>query len=209
MSKPSTALSAFALLLLLLQPGCALLQPKPTEKNDAPRSQPASKSQPKGGGAQQQDEGTYPLDPRYRPLVAIVERPPLPGMSSTAATTISPKVYVVDLDRWLKKHPPGTALFEGVIRHEQLHARRQEAYPGGVDAWVQRYLNDVAFMWDEEQRGWAEQIKFLRYGGLKVSPEGVAKNLANYSNLKGSMVGYADALAWVQDVLANRWRPSK
>lgn len=196
-----------ALLLLLFCAGCGLLAPRPRSESGGGGSRGGTQqqsTQPAAKGA-----ARFELDPRYRPLVAIVERASLPFMSDTAATTISPEVFVVDLDGWLKKHPPGSSLFESVIRHEQVHAQRQEAYPGGVDPWVDRYLQDTAFMWDEEQRGWFEEIKYLRYGNLQIQPEGLARSLSRYRNLKGSMVSYEVALAWVQDVLNNRWQPTR
>ncbi len=179
--------------------GCVGLRPQRTD--DAP-------GDPGGGTASEpptDDEGVHRVDPRYAPVEAIVERPTLPGLSSTVATTIGTKVYVADLDGWLKRHPPGSATYDAVLLHEQVHARRQLA--AGVDPWVQRYLHDRAFMWDEEQRGWYVQLQHLRQQGLGIDVQAVARNLSKYRNLTGPMVSYDDALAWTEAVLAGRWTP--
>ena len=62
-------------------------------------------------------------------------------------------------------------------------------------------------MWAEEQAGWYEEIKHMGYGGLRRSAEDLAKILSGYQNLKGSMVSYAEALAWAKQVLDGSWRP--
>ena len=173
---------------------------QPAEPGQRPQPSPSPAERKPG---RQGDE--YILDKRWAPLEKIVERLPIPGMSNTAATTISPNVYVVDLDEWLAKHPPNQPLFDSIMLHEQLHALRQEKT--GVDDWVDRYLIDREFMWAEEQLGWYEQIRHLRSRGQRLIPEAIAKNLSRYRNLRGSMISYEEALKWVQDVMASRWRP--
>lgn len=85
------------------------------------------------------------------PVEAIVARMALPGLSSTAATTIGTKVYVADLERWLARLGPvrGGAPARAGPRAPPLAAR--------VEPWIERYLRDGAFMWAEEQRGWYVQ----------------------------------------------------
>lgn len=145
---------------------------------------------------------THALDEQYRPLEQIQETPLRPG---TAITTIGRTAYVNNLDEWLTRHPVGGPLYHAVLLHEQEHSTRQLNY--GLTAWLARYLRDIDFMRDEELRGWYIQVQECRRRGLQVSPEGVAKALSNYRNLVGRMMGYEDALTWVRDVLAGRWKP--
>lgn len=179
----------------------------PPARDDAPPSQ-----EQRGGPTPQRTPppeepaaNELRLDARWAPLEAIVERAALPGVSNTAATTIGTKVYVVDLQRWLKRHPQNSPLFEGVMLHEQVHSRRQLA--AGVDPWIARYVRDTAFMWAEEQLGWYAELQLLKSRGLAINVKGVAKSLSNYSNLAGDMVTYDEALKWVEAVLAGRWKP--
>lgn len=172
-----------------------------------PPSQPASANEQRQPGPQPAPaaEGVLALEARWQPLLRIEERIALPGVSSTTATTISPVVYVGDLRTWLKQHPPGSPHFEAVMLHEQVHARRQVA--AGVEAWVQRYAHDQAFMWAEEQRGWWVHVQHLQSCGFVVDPAAVARNLGRYRNLSGPMCPPAEALRFAQDATQNRWRP--
>ena len=179
------------------------------------RAEPAARSDSGGGGgekaAQQESSGrsryqpdergakVHPLPARYRPLTRIVGKAAFPFQSRTSISTIGDACYTPDLDGWLKKHPPGTPLFEATILHEQVHAKRQLA--AGVDDWVDRYLHDRAFMWAEEQRGWYVQLKHLQRRRLRLDAAAVGRNLAKYSNLGGSMVDAATGQAWAEDVL--------
>jgi hypothetical protein len=168
----------------------------PPQQQPAPQ-QPAPKQEPKR-------DDVYELDARWRPLERIQERIALPGMSSTA-TTISPVVYVEDLPGFLRRNPPGTPTFEALLLHEQLHAKRQVA--AGVDPWVQRYLQDTAFMWAEEQRGWYLQMQSLQRAGLRLDVKAIARSLATYRNLAGYMVSEAEAEKWATQVVQGQWRP--
>lgn len=213
------------LVLLLVTSGCELLQLK-LERRDGPDQRddergggggdappaappPSGRSDPQPSPRQQEpaSERVHLLEARWRPLERVEERPPLPGLSATTATTISPVVYVQDVQGWLKRHPPGSPHYEALLQHEQLHARRQVA--AGVDAWVQRYLRDREFMWAEEQRGWYVQIQRLQQAGFMVDPAAVARVLLQYRNLSGAMVGRDEALRWANDAVANRWTPPR
>jgi len=141
---------------------------------------------------------------RFRPLEQIKESALRPG---TAITTIGKTAWVWNLDKWLKLHPPDSPVYDAILLHEREHAIRQLAY--GTTSWVARYLRDTEFMRDEELRGWYLQLKEYQRRGLQTNPEGVAKVLAGYYNFSGHMIEYEDALTWVRDVLAGRWRPSE
>lgn len=144
----------------------------------------------------------HELDEQYRPLERVQESVLRPG---TAITTIGRTAYVNDLEKWLVDRPVGSPRYHAILLHERLHAQRQLDY--GLTSWLARYLRDVDFMRDEELRGWYIQLTEYRRRGLQISPEGVAKTLSNYRNLVGRMMSYEDALTWVRDVLAGRWRP--
>ena len=144
----------------------------------------------------------HDLAEQYHPLERVKESPLRPG---TGITTLGRTAYVNDLDEWLAKRPPGSALYHAILLHEREHTVRQLAY--GQTAWLGRYLNDTEFMWAEESRGWYIQLKEYQRRGLQVNPEGVAKTLAAYMNISGRMISYEDALTWVRDVLAGRWSP--
>jgi len=196
--------AARLLVLAMALAGCNL---ELVVRDDRPREEPSNGGA--GGGSQEPGEDggeRYALPAKYAPLEAIVERPAIPGLSSTAATTLSPYVYVVDLEDWLADHPVGTPVFDAVMLHEQVHARRQEAM--GVDAWRSEYLMSREFMWAEEQLGWYVHIQRLKRASRgRIVEEAIARNLSKYRNLRGRMVDYDAALAWVKDVVAGRWRP--
>ena len=146
----------------------------------------------------------YALDERWRPLVEVVERPDL-LVSDSISTTLGTRVYVANLDDWLRRFPPESVEQEALLLHEREHAVRQ--LDAGLGAWLARYLNDCAFMWREEQLGWFLQLRHLRTAGRPVFPAVIALALSDYRNLSGPMVGYEEALAWVEAVLSGAWTP--
>lgn len=162
------------------------------------------KSQEKEGWASAAGFARMDLADEWAPLETLHERPDMLGSGSTA-TTIGHTVYVEDLDEWLADRPIGSPRFNASMMHERLHAERQLAT--GVIAWIARYVTDTDFMWAEEQLGWYIQIRELRRTGYQLNLPGIAATLHGYRNLRGHMVGTAEALAWVEDVLAGRWVP--
>lgn len=46
--------------------------------------------------------------------------------------------------------------------HEQLHIDRQAVYPGGKDAWWDRYLTDPKFRFEEELASYQAQAEYIR-----------------------------------------------
>ena len=144
------------------------------------------------------------LEPEWAPLVEVVERPSL-VLTDETTTTLGTRLYVANLDGWERRYPEGSVEREALLLHEQEHARRQLA--AGLGRWLGRYLNDREVMWAEEQRGYALQIRHLALRGRPVNPQGLAATLHDYRNLEGRMVGYAEALAFVQAVLSGTWVP--
>lgn len=151
-------------------------------------------------------QSPYALDERWRPLVEVVERPDL-LVSETIATTLGTRVYVADLDAFLDRFPPDSVEQEALLLHEREHAVRQ--LDMGLGPWLARYLNDLEFMWREEQAGWSLQLRRLQAAGRPLFPAVIARTLAGYRNLEGRMVSEAEALAWVEAVLAGTWTPEE
>lgn len=209
-------------LSLALSTGCVEIRraddsgPREQSRAEPAAKQPARQSSGSGSGSKgaknsssyaPNEDGApvHVLPATYLPLKRIVGRRVFPFQSQTSITTIGEACYTPNLAAWLKKHPPGGPLFAAVMKHEQLHARRQLAT--GVDPWIDRYLNDGQFMWEEEQLGWYEQIQFLKGRGFRLDAKAIARNLKTYKNFRGRMVGYDEALKWANDVVGGRWRP--
>lgn len=142
--------------------------------------------------------GSIDLPDEFRPLRHVVEGHPLGG---TNVTTVGGYVVVSDLERY---EDLGDPVVRAVLLHERVHAIRQGRFP---PFWIARYLASREFAWAEEQRGWYEQIQSLRRQGQGVNAEWIAGVLSDYWHPMGKLVSYADALAWVQDVLSGRWAP--
>jgi hypothetical protein len=210
------ALTGLCLSTGALSTGCVeIRRADDSNPQEQSRAEPAAKEPARNTNSGAKNSSSYApnedgapvhaLPALYRPLKRIVGRRVFPFQSETSITTIGEACYTPNLAAWLKKHPPGGPLFAAVMRHEQLHARRQLAE--GVDPWIDRYLNDAQFMWKEEQLGWYEQIQFLKGRGFRLDAKAVARNLKSYKNLRGRMVGYDEALKWANDVVGGRWRP--
>ena len=144
------------------------------------------------------------VDEQYRPLEKVAETAIPRG---SWLTTVGKTCYVNDLDEWLERNPPGSISYHGTLIHEREHTVRQLAY--GLSAWIGRYLSDRAFMWAEEAIAWYIELRYYIQRGMRIDVEGVARSLSNYKNATGSMINYDDALRWVQDVVAGRWKPSE
>lgn len=142
---------------------------------------------------------TIELEPRWLPLVEVVERPAL-VLSDDTATTLGNRVYVADLGAWERRYPEGSPDREALLLHEREHAVRQART--GLGRWLVAYLDDADVMWEEERRGWALELRHLQRSGRPVNPEKIAAVLHGYRNLRGRMVSQPAALAFVRAVLA-------
>ncbi len=149
---------------------------------------------------------TFQLDEKWEPLVEMVERPALKN-GDGITTTVGTRIYRADIDSYLEKNPPGSAQFDSLLYHEQIHSKRQ--LHTGLAVWLSRYGTDTAFMWKEEQLGYYAQIINLRKRGLTINIEGIARALSGYKNFRGAMVSYEDAIVWVRDVVGGRWKPAE
>lgn len=143
-----------------------------------------------------------PIEEAWRPLEVMQERPEMLAPHSRA-TTIGDTLYVARLSEWVSRGPR----YQAAMRHEQEHSRRQMR--GSVLAWVAQYAYDRAFMWAEEQHAWFWQLTTLRKYKRRIDPQHVAKILSRLRNLAGPMVGYEEALTWVEAVLSGRWTPAE
>ena len=142
-----------------------------------------------------------PMPADWAPITTIVERPSVPTLGDTTVSTVSPYLIVKDIDEFWEAYPVGSPVLEALRRHEVIHAESQEAYDEGKIAWVKRYALDRSFRWDEEKRGWKEQILHLRNTGHLLNVGAIAEILSG----KGyDMINFAEARQWVLDVLAGR-----
>lgn len=144
---------------------------------------------------------TFDLDNKWKPLRTISERPGILA-KDTISTTIGSTLYVEDLDQWFERNPLGSQRFVGLMKHEQEHSKRQSKK--GVFKWLSKYLRNRDFMWNEEQRGYYLQFTSP---GYHYNVKSRARILSNYKNISGRMVSYEDALQWILDVRAGRWKP--
>jgi len=78
----------------------------------------------------------------------IVANPPcfdqikaaFPGATGNVIFTFGQVIY----------NPRNVPVSKELLAHEQIHGDRQDAYPGGWDAWWGRYLKDPQFRLEEE-----------------------------------------------------------
>lgn len=148
---------------------------------------------------------TLDLGPEWSPLEEVRERPSLPLVGDGTTSTVGRTVYVRDLGDWAERYPEGSAERTALLRHEQVHARRQ--LKRGVASWVASYLTSADRMWREEREGWRAEIEHLRAMGAwrHGRLERVARSLAGYRTLLGQrMVSEGAARAWVLEVLRGR-----
>jgi hypothetical protein len=148
---------------------------------------------------------TRDIEPEYRPLKTISERPDM-ILSSTAISTVGDTVYVVNLTNLLDSHPVGSVPYKALLLHEQEHAKRQAS--ARMVGWLARYLTDAKFMWNEESRGWYLELITLRNGGVTVNVQRVAGVLSSYKTILGArMISRANAETWISQVLSGQWVP--
>lgn len=46
--------------------------------------------------------------------------------------------------------------------HEEVHSGQQKAYPGGIEAWWDRYYTDVEFRREQETEAYRAQMAFIK-----------------------------------------------
>lgn len=157
----------------------------------------------------------YELGPEWKPLKEIRNRGFTSGpigsllglaiASDSTVTTVMPYIYVKDVDVFLKRRLPGSAQFTALLRHEQEHAKRQEAR--GLYSWIWNYLYNKEFALEEEKIGWYHELIMYKNSNLPINVDGVAATLATYVNLTGRITTFEEAKAWIYSVLNGSWKP--
>jgi len=143
----------------------------------------------------------YQLPDKWKPLETVIDRPGY-GEDDWWTTTLGSSVFVADLDAWLDFKKPGGSEFEATMRHERVHAIRQEKI--GLVKYVWKYLTDQKFRWHEEQLGWYVGLRTKDEYGVKWDIKSVVDSLRNYWPSLGSR---PDIQAWVTAVKNKKWRP--
>lgn len=143
---------------------------------------------------------TVDLPARYRPLRQISEGNPF---GRDVVTTLSPTVWVNDISKFDDLDDPR---IHALMMHELVHAKRQGKHWWQSWAWAMRYLVSPEFAWREEQLGWYVELQELRRMGMNINADWVANTLSSYTP---RIVSFAEARAWVDDVLAGRWHPEE
>lgn len=146
---------------------------------------------------------THPIPPHFEPLEELVERP---FGGNSFVTTFHNDVWVNDIEDFLKRKPEGSLSYNATLIHERIHSIRM-GNPFSSLWFGLVYLFDRDFMLEEEQIGWYFQLQYMKQKGILKPVEHTAAVLAKYDNLIGKMISYEDALKWVKDVLAGRWKP--
>lgn len=82
-----------------------------------------------------------------------------------------------------------------LLEHEEIHSADQLAYPGGPDAYIERYITDIPFRLEAEIKAYIVQLRYIKkkYGtnAALISLPTFAKHLS--STLYGSSISSADA----------------
>lgn len=141
---------------------------------------------------------TQELSSDWYPLTTLVERPDIGN--ERVVTTVSPYLYTSSLDWFNETYTPGSVPYEALRRHEVTHAKRQEA-SSSKTLWLQRYLTDKKFRYEEEKAGYKAGIEYYIKSGWAASPEGLAETLSGKAY--GSMVSYDEALIWTKKMIAD------
>lgn len=153
----------------------------------------------------------------HGPLNEICERVKLPWKhSDNVYTTVGTNVYTTSLERFNARHPHGSVEREALLRHEQVHARRQFDYldlPGEMAlwTWIARYTTDAKFMWQEEQHALYAGIIYLKEQGrwnqqdTFEKAEGLERSYRTVTGKK--MISFSEAVEWINQVLGGQWKP--
>lgn len=141
----------------------------------------------------------YLLEDKWAPLKNVKE------MSLTRegfVHTVTPTVYVKNLDEWLVTFPEGSVERDLLLTHERVHAYRQKKQ--GLASWLADYALDADFRWNEERL--AVYAAMLRSKELNYTMD-----LNWYAEfLSGSgyfyMISYEGALQWLQEAWQGSWK---
>ena len=77
---------------------------------------------------------------------------------------------------------------QDLMVHELVHVKQHREYPGGPDAWWERYLDDDKFRYEQELQAYKKQYQWAK-NNIK-DREKLNKHLVHYAKcLSGEMYG--------------------
>jgi len=97
----------------------------------------------------------------------------------------------------------GVGLTKDLIAHEAVHVGQQTLYPGGVDAWWDRYLVDKDFRLSQEQEAYGVQLVVIRdeVNNKRKRLARIATIVHSLYTFYGDMMTKDEANDWVISVL--------
>jgi len=139
------------------------------------------------------------LDPKWAPLSSVEEgKDKL--FTEGMITTIGHHCYVTSMKDWLAAYPEGSVEREALLRHEQVHAKRELA--AGLPIWLTQYITDKNFRWYEEQLGFEQEIRYLVKNGRLFNIANFAAGVSReYESLGGQMCNHQEAVDWATQLL--------
>lgn len=87
---------------------------------------------------------------------------------------------------------------KALLLQEQLMAKREQAYPGGLEAWLLRCKRDSRFVIGNEFDGWFVKIRYLVRHGETIDKIGTATWL---STKYGPQLDYTTAVYFVEHTI--------
>lgn len=91
-------------------------------------------------------------------------------------------------------NPDGGPIPDHLFAHEEVHMQQQLAFPGGPDAYMEKFAHDPKFRLEVEVEAYIQQLRFIRKQDRNRASRMVpilAQHLA--SHVYGHMVTYEDA----------------
>jgi len=144
---------------------------------------------------------TDKLPDDWAPITTVVERRNLPNVSKYVVTTVSPYLFVNNIEQFWERYPDGSTGHEALRLHEVVHAKSQESYPSGKASWFIAYATDKEFRLREEKAGYKAGITHLVKQGefpfWKI--ESIARSLSG--SVYMNMTTYEEAKAWVEQTV--------
>jgi len=140
----------------------------------------------------------HKLDDKWEPLTHVVEGPGGSGW----VTTISPFVFVGDLEKFLEKRPVDSAPYNSILLHERWHALTQEEM--GLEEFLLKYATNQKFRWEQERLGWYLEIELAMRQGHWIDPRIVKSGLKKYTP---SLASDSEIDEWVDSVYNGSFVP--
>lgn len=95
-------------------------------------------------------------------------------------------------------NPHGERIQPSTFEHELVHSTRQLAYPGGVEAFIDRYFEDDGFRLDEEVLGYAAEVRYF----VRTQPGSKNRMLARFANhLSSPLYSFDITMSQAYDLL--------